>query len=137
MKVEVGLTPDILTFVESSVDFPLSSGTTGVVSYTDSGELAAAVVFTSPLYGNTFLSIAAAKNFWAKKEFFWEIFHHGFDTLQSTGLSTMVRADNFRSLRLVHALGFRLEGVMRGFVFGDMLLFGMLRGECKWLGPYQ
>lgn len=137
MRVVVELSPEILAFVESAVDLPIAGGTTGVVSYANNGQLAAAVVFTSPLYGNTFLSIAAAKNFWATKEFFHAIFYHGFETLGSTGLSAMVRADNIRSLRLVRTLGFRLEGVMKGFDFGDMLMFGMLRGECRWLGPYQ
>jgi hypothetical protein len=51
--------------------------------------------------------------------------------------STTVRVSNKASIKLTKALGMRVEGMKRlGFMCPkpeDMVLFGMLRDECRWI----
>ena len=133
MRVVEDLSPEALKFVETALGLSFPGGTTGITSLTDSGRIAGVVVFTPLCKGNSNMHVASAGGFWLTPEFCRKIFLYGFDTLKATRLTATVQVSNTRSVRLVTRVGFVLEGCMRGFNFGDLLIFGMRKGECKWV----
>ncbi len=132
MKV-ADLTPEALKFAETALGLSFPGGTTGIMSLTDDGQIAGVAVFTPPCRGNSNLHIAAAAKHWFTPEFCRRMFFHGFITLQVSRLTASIEASNTLCQRLAAKTGFRLEGCLRGFDFGDLLMFGMSKGECKWV----
>lgn len=65
------------------------------------------------------------------------IFNYVFCQAKLARCSLQIRASNAKSLRLVRAWGFKEEGCKRhGYVFPkveDMVLFGMLKDDCRWI----
>jgi hypothetical protein len=68
--------------------------------------------------------------------FLGEIFRYPFMTLGVHRLTAKIAAGNVRSCRFVEHLGFTLEGRVREQLPGleDLLVYGMLKSECRWLG---
>lgn len=58
-----------------------------------------------------------------------------FDVLDCRRCETEINVANERSWRGVEKLGFVREGIKRGAALndGDVYVYGMLKGECKWL----
>lgn len=133
MRVEENLSPEALKFAETALGLSFPGGTTGITSLTDDGRVAGVAVFTPPCKGNSNLHIAAAGKHWFTPEFCRKMFFHGFITLRTYRLTASIEASNLPCLRLAAKTGFRLEGCLRGFEFGDLLMFGMSKGECKWV----
>jgi RimJ/RimL family protein N-acetyltransferase len=127
------LHPEALDFAESALKLSFPGGTTGITSLTDDGRIAGVAVFTPPCKGNSNLHIAAAAKHWFTPEFCRKMFFHGFITLRASRLTASIEAGNIPCQRLAAKTGFRLEGCLRGFEFGDLLMFGMSKGECKWV----
>jgi RimJ/RimL family protein N-acetyltransferase len=50
-----------------------------------------------------------------------------------------VPVSNTRARRLVEGAGFTLEGLMRSAAAdgGDVLIYGMLKPECRWVGEQR
>lgn len=66
------------------------------------------------------------------------IFGYVFGTSGCARCTVRIRADNARSLKLARRLGFVEEGRQRKAKNGhDLIMFGMLKEECKWLAPAQ
>jgi RimJ/RimL family protein N-acetyltransferase len=65
-----------------------------------------------------------------------EAFAIPFERLKCTRVSGLVRADNLAAQRFDEHLGFKREGVIRqGDDDGcDLIVYGMLKSECRWLG---
>ena len=133
MRVVEGLSPEALKFAETALGLSFPGGTTGITSLTDDGRIAGVVVFTPPCKGNSNLHLAAAARRWFTPEFCSRMFFHGFITLQASRLTASIEASNVLCQRLAAKTGFRLEGCLKGFDFGDLLIFGMSKGECKWV----
>lgn len=133
MRVLEALHPDALDFAESALKLSFPGGTTGVTSLTDDGRIAGVAVFTPTCKGNSNLHIAAAAKHWFTPEFCRKMFFHGFITLRASRLTASIEASNLPCQRLAAKTGFKLEGCLRGFEFGDLLIFGMSKGECKWV----
>ena len=133
MRVVENLSPEALKFAETALGLSFPGGTTGLTSLTDDGQLAGVAVFTPPCKGNSNLHIAAAAKHWFTPEFCRRMFFHGFITLRVCRLTASIEAWNVPCLRLASKTGFRLEGCLKGFEFGDLLMFGMSKGECKWV----
>jgi RimJ/RimL family protein N-acetyltransferase len=127
------LHPEALDFAESALKLSFPGGTTGITSLTDDGRIAGVAVFTPTCKGNSNLHIAAAAKHWFTPEFCRKMFFHGFITLRASRLTASIEAGNIPCQRLAAKTGFRLEGCLRGFEFGDLLMFGMSKGECKWV----
>ena len=133
MRVEENLSPEGLKFAETVLGLSFPGGTTGITSLTDDGRIAGVAVFTPTCKGNSNLHIAAAAKHWFTPEFCRKMFFHGFITLRASRLTASIEASNLPCQRLAAKTGFRLEGCLRGFGFGDLLMFGMSKGECKWV----
>ena len=127
------LHPEALGFAEHALGLSFPGGTTGITSLTDDGQIAWVAVFTPTCKGNSNLHIAAAAKHWFTPEFCRKMFFHGFITLRASRLTASIEAGNIPCQRLAAKTGFRLEGCLRGFEFGDLLIFGMSKGECKWV----
>lgn len=62
-------------------------------------------------------------------------FGYVFDQLNCKRLTAQCRRRNRAMRKLMERLGFTLEGVKRHTSrHEDVMIYGMLRGECKWLG---
>ena len=133
MRVLEALHPDALDFAEHALGLSFPGGTTGITSLTDDGRIAGVAVFTPTCKGNSNLHIVAAAKHWFTPEFCRKMFFHGFITLRASRLTASIEAGNIPCQRLATKTGFRLEGCLRGFAFGDLLMFGMSKGECKWV----
>jgi RimJ/RimL family protein N-acetyltransferase len=101
------------------------------------GRLAAGVVFYNydAHAGDIEVIIAAESPRWASREVFWTAFAYPFLQLGCRRVTARVNVSNLRARRLVEGAGFVLEGLMRraGRDGGDMLVYGMLREECRWV----
>ena len=134
MKICYEQRPDALALAENKLELRFPSGTTWIASRYDDGSLAGVAVFTSVAKGNCFLHVASQSSRWFSPAFCQAMFHHPFVTLGCRRLTASIAADNSACLRLARHVGFREEGYLRGFDFGDLVMFGMLKEECKWAG---
>ena len=73
---------------------------------------------------------------WLSKDFLYRAFAYPFLQLNCSRVTGLVRVDNIEARRFDEHLGFVQEGVIRrGASNGlDMILYGMLKEECRWLG---
>jgi RimJ/RimL family protein N-acetyltransferase len=73
---------------------------------------------------------------WMTREFLWRIHAYPFLQLGCNRITGLVRQDNEVSQRFVEHLGFKREGLLRNACTDstDMIVYGMLRDECRWLG---
>lgn len=133
LKVCLQQLPDALEFAEKSLDLRFPGGTTWVASRFDDGKLAGVAVFTPVIQGNSSLHVASSSAVWFSPDFCRAMFHHGFCALSCSRLTATVLSGNTRCRKLTEKVGFLLEGTLRGFSFGDLALYGMLKGECKWV----
>lgn len=134
MKVCLAQLPDALEFAEESLDVRFSRGTTTwIASRFDDGSLAGVAVFTQPNQGNRSLHIASKASKWFTPEFCRQMFCLGFAPQEVRRITATILLNNTQCIRLALKTGFMLEGRMRGFERGDLLIFGMLKGECKWV----
>lgn len=60
------------------------------------------------------------------------LFRFIFDISEQPRVSARCRAVNFKNLAALQRMGFRIEGRKR-LADGDVILLGMLRGECRFL----
>lgn len=103
------------------------------------GEIVASVLFHNWYPGNSVeISVAAVdgKN-WLNRAFLFAVFRNPFLEWNMRRVTSRIASDNAKSIRFIEHLGFRCEGVIReGSAEGvDTLLYGMLRAECRFLGP--
>jgi len=64
------------------------------------------------------------------------VFDYPFNQLGVNRITAMIDVNNDSSIRLARQLGFTHEGTLRQgspVNCGDLLVFGMLKGECNWL----
>lgn len=102
----------------------------------DGDILRACAVYTDYDLGNVSMHIASdGTRKWMTREFLRACFHYPFKELKVRRVTGLVAASNPRALRFDTHLGFRLEGRIRqGAQDGsDLLVLGMLRGECRYL----
>jgi RimJ/RimL family protein N-acetyltransferase len=102
----------------------------------EDGELIAGVVFNFYTEASICMHVAAAPGKrWMTKEFLWRAFAYPFLQLKCNRVTGFVREDNLVAQKFDEHLGFRREGLIRkGCTDGtNMILYGMLREECRWL----
>lgn len=97
--------------------------------------LTAGVIYHNHMGHDIGASIGVAPGSTLSRRFVFSMFHVPFYMLGANRITARIRESNTRSAQLVYRLGFRLEGTVRqGYKDGeDMLLFGMLKQECRWL----
>jgi RimJ/RimL family protein N-acetyltransferase len=102
----------------------------------ENGELVAGVVFNMYTKASICMHVAAEPGRrWMTKDFLWRSFAYPFVQLNCNRITGLVREDNLDAQRFDEHLGFKREGLIRkGCTDGsNMILYGMLREECRWL----
>lgn len=102
------------------------------------GELVAGVVYSHITPVNVDMHVASVGGrHWANREFLLTTFAYPFKQLGVQRITGFVRADNRDARRLDEHLGFVQEGVLRraGSDGCDVIVYGMLREECRWVKP--
>lgn len=117
-----------------------NAGFAKAIAVEDKGELIAGVVFHNFKNNNITLSIASKpEKHWSSHEFLKHIFRYVFDVCKCNRATAQVSSDNTKSIRYVEHLGFVREGAMReaGLNGQDILIYGMLRKECRFINEVQ
>ncbi|MCA1490094.1 GNAT family N-acetyltransferase [Ensifer sp. NBAIM29] len=72
---------------------------------------------------------------WITREYIIRVFAYPFIQLGYPRLNSFVSINNADAIRFNESFGFTREGVMRqaGHEGEDIIMFGMLRRECRWL----
>lgn len=136
MRTVIYNLPSICRYVSQNIPgkdkFPEDSPSIGLL---EDGKLIAGVVFNMYTGNGIMLHVAATKNNWLNREFLRAVFSYPFKQLGCTRISGVVRVDNDKAQRFDEHLGFVKEGVIReGDDDGcDLILYGMLKRECRWL----
>ena len=128
----------VIPYVDQAIGgrehLPLDSFCIGVVD--DNDELQGGVVFTSFDGVGVTLHSAGKNRMWLNRMFLKAVFSYPFKQLKCKRLSTLVRADNPHAAVIAEKAGFTLEGRLRKAEIDgcDLLVYGMLKEECPWLG---
>lgn len=105
------------------------------IGHEKNGELVAVVVFDTFSTTGCFVHIASGARKWMSREFGIVAMTYPFIQLALPRISCIVSTNNRMSLRFTRQFGWIEEGIMRraGNDGEDIILFGMLRQECRWL----
>lgn len=116
------------------VDDGLGYEAIGVCS--DEGELIAGVVFSHFTGFDISMHVAAERGrVWATPKVLKALFGYPFNQLKCRRVTGFVAAENTHTLRFDLKAGFVVEGRLRDATpEGDMIIVGMTRNECRWLG---
>lgn len=81
-----------------------------------------------------YLTIYTTNPRWCTKSVCRYVFNIIFDLIKCRRCSVLVSKANFKSLKLVKGLGFKVEGLLRQYRDDgdDCYCLGMLKSECKW-----
>lgn len=102
----------------------------------EDGELIAGVLFTMYNGPSICMHVAAVPGKrWMTRDYLFRCFAYPFLQLECRRVTGLVREDNLVAQRFDEHLGFKREGVIRqGCDDGtNMLLYGMLKAECRYL----
>jgi len=102
----------------------------------EDGELVAGVAFNMYTGASISMHVAAIPGRrWMTKEFLWRSFAYPFIQLKCNRITGLVREDNLDAQRFDEHLGFKREGLLRGACLdgSNMILYGMLKDECRFL----
>ena len=127
----------ILAWVGERIDEPNFGLGSHAIGLEQNGELIAGVVYNMFTGSSICMHVAAIPGKrWMTREFLWRAFAYPFIQLGCNRVTGLVRVDNFAAQRFDEHLGFKREGLMRRACTDgtDMILYGMLREECRWLG---
>lgn len=82
------------------------------------------------------ISIASVGGRWLTRPFLAAVFGNPFINWDLPRVGSSISADNHKSIRFCEHLGFLREGRIReaGSNGQDLILFGMLKSECRFLG---
>lgn len=100
------------------------------------GHLLAGVVYDNYVRVSIDMHVAAVPGKrWMTRQFLGEVFRYPFLQLGVRRVNGKVAADNAAAINFDTRLGFQLEGRIRHALDDgvDLLIFGMLREECRWL----
>lgn len=126
----------VAAWVASRVDVDSFGPGTVALGLEEDGNLIAGVAFNMYTKASICMHVAAEPGRrWMNRDFLWRSFAYPFIQLKCNRITGLVRMDNLDAQRFDEHLGFKREGlVRRGCVDGtDMILYGMLREECRFL----
>ena len=126
----------ILAWMQKQVDSPRFLPDAKGVALEEDGELIAGVAFENWTGSNIFMHVAVNAGVVLTRARIKVAFAYPFLQLKCRRITGLVRADNMKSQQFAEHLGFKQEGRLRHAANDgtDMLVFGLLREECKWLG---
>ena len=102
----------------------------------EDNELIAGVAFNMYTKASICMHVAAMPGKrWMTKNFLWRSFAYPFIQLGCNRVTGLVREDNFVAQKFDEHLGFKREGLLRRACTDgqNMILYGMLREDCRWL----
>jgi RimJ/RimL family protein N-acetyltransferase len=96
------------------------------------GQLTGGMVFNNQSEADIELSIVAPKRL--TRGICRVIAQYAFETAGCMRMTARTRESNLQVRRVIEKVGFRQEGVLRGYYRDgeDAILFGLLRSECRW-----
>lgn len=100
------------------------------------GEIIASVVFDMYTGPSICMHVAAVPGKrWMTRDYLWRCFAYPFLQLKCNRITGLVREDNLVAQKFDEHLGFKREGLIRqGATDGtNIILYGMLRDECRFL----
>ena len=102
----------------------------------EDGELIAGVVFNWYTGASISMHVAAEPGRrWLNRDFLYRCFAYPFLQLNCNRVTGLVKVDNLDAQRFDEHLGFVKEGVIRQGADDktNLILYGMLKSECRWL----
>jgi RimJ/RimL family protein N-acetyltransferase len=112
-------------------------GPCAAVGVVQDDQLVAGVVWSGYRDHDIQASVYAASPRWLARprETLRDLFTYPFDVLGCRRVTTYAARSNVRALKMNKRLGFVVEGCLRKGWDGqdDAIMFGMLRGDCRWL----
>lgn len=105
------------------------------IAHEQDGDITAVVVYDTFSRGSCFVSVAASRRKWFTPRFATVAMAYPFIQCGFSRINCVISERNRLSLRLTRHFGWTEEGRLRaaGPEGEDMLLFGMLRSECRWI----
>lgn len=99
----------------------------------EDGRFLGGVIYTG--FTGTMVTIhAAGVGYWTSPEFMWLIFDYPFEQLKVKKIITMCGSTNTHAKDIIERVGYKAEHKIRdGVPEGDLLLYSMLRKDCRWL----
>lgn len=107
------------------------------MSLLDGDAMVATVLYCNHSRNNIELHVASdGSKKWMTRAYLRCVFDYPFNHLRVARVTGVVPASNAQALKFDLALGFQVEGRMReAYLDGsDLLILGMLRSECRFLG---
>lgn len=100
-------------------------------------ELVAGVIYQHRTTHNVYVHMAAIPGaHWGNRELLYAAFDYPFNQMGVRRVTGLIPSRNAHSRKLAEHLGFKLEGNMRhAYADDDMLVYGLLKEECRWLSP--
>lgn len=125
----------VLSWMQQKVDAPRFFEPKAI-GWERGGQIVCGVVFEQWSGPNIFMHVAIEDGAVVTRRSLKLAFAYPFTHLNCSRITGLVRADNLKAQRFDEHLGFRLEGRLRSAATDgtDMLVYGMLRNECRWLG---
>jgi RimJ/RimL family protein N-acetyltransferase len=105
------------------------------IALVDEDRIYAGVVYNYYTGTNVCMHVGALSGrHWLTPEFLFAGFDYPFRVMGVRRVTGLVPSKNWEARRFDEALGFVYEGTMRdALADDDMLVYGMLKGECKWI----
>jgi len=124
----------IVDWIQDKLGYEITDCTT--IAQARHGHIEAVAAFHNyrPESGTVELSFASASPHWQSRRYLRDLFDYPFMQLGCIRITTFAPKANSRAVSLNRRIGFKPEGIMRLAHFGDdLVVFGMLRDECRWL----
>lgn len=106
------------------------------IGIAQNGELIVGVVYNNYSTTDICMHVAAAPGkLWATREALSVFFHYPFRKLACRRVTALVAFSNRPCRSFTESLGWKPEGIMRDAIEDgdDLIVYGMLKSECRWL----
>jgi RimJ/RimL family protein N-acetyltransferase len=126
----------VRSWVAERVDEDRFQDTDVAIGIEEDGELIAGVVYNMYTGPSISMHVAAVPGKrWLTREFLFRFFAYPFIQLRCRRVTGLVREDNLAAQQFDEHIGFVREGLLRNACDDgqNMILYGMLREECRWL----
>jgi len=136
-KVVYGEDERVLQWMEARIDERYSRTDSVAFAMEEDGEIIGAVAYNMYTIASVSMHVVALPGkYWLTKDFLWRCFAYPFVQLGCKRVTALVREDNLYAQKFDENLGFKREGLIRqGCTDGsNLILYGMLKDECRFLG---
>lgn len=135
-KIEQGWTPEVTALMKARYPYSVEEMNGAVIAFHDSRGVKVAFIYNRYSPPDICIHVVAREHaLWCTDDILWHVFNYPFGQLKLGRCTVPVLSGNEASIRMIEAVGFTYEGTLRkgGKEGQDILLYGMLREECRWL----